>query len=64
MEIVALGFQKLQDVQRFQRGDAGDIDLLQLVADFVPDFYFHVLGEKAETHGRHFFEAASDALLN
>ena len=38
MELVALVFQELQDVQRFQGIQAGDVDLLKLVADLVPIF--------------------------
>jgi len=46
MKLVALAFQELQDVQRLQRRQAGDVDLFQLVADLVPDLQLHVLGDK------------------
>src|SRR5512133_599662 len=57
VEPVALALQVLQDVQRLQRRDPGDIDLLQLVADLVPALQLHVLGKKAGAHGPHFFDA-------
>ncbi|MCX6557522.1 MAG: hypothetical protein NTW95_08870 [Candidatus Aminicenantes bacterium] len=47
MKLVALGFQELKDVKGFQRRQAGNVDLLQFVADLVLNLHFHVLGEKA-----------------
>jgi hypothetical protein len=35
LELVALAFQELQDIQGLQRRQPGDVDLLQLVADLV-----------------------------
>ena len=64
LEIVTLGFQELQDVQRFQGSQTGDIDLFQFVADLVPDLQFHVLGKEAGFDSQQFLDPAGDAFLD
>jgi hypothetical protein len=63
LELAAFGFQKLENVQSFQRRDAGDVDFFQLVADLVIDLQFHIFEEK-ESYISYALETAYKGMVN